>query len=277
MVVSLGVLSVNGCALLAAAARCLAEADPAAKVRLSAQTAAAIRAGVLARDARDVRSPAAKPGRPRRPALVPPRQLSRRGLDQPAGRAALVHAIAHIEFNAINLAWDAIQRFPDMPAAFAADWARVADDEARHFTMLRERLRGLGYDYSDFPAHDGLWQMAEATGHDVLARMALVPRVLEARGLDVTPGMIARLERAGDVATAACLRVILREEVAHVAIGSHWFRWLCGLRGLAPRETYFRLLTEHMAGGVRRPLNRQARLAAGFDALELERLEALCQ
>jgi uncharacterized ferritin-like protein (DUF455 family) len=188
-----------------------------------------------------------------------------------------VHAVAHIEFNAINLAWDAVQRFPGMPAAFACDWARVADDEARHFAMLRGRLRALGYDYGDFPAHDGLWSMARATADDVLARMALVPRVLEARGLDVTPGMIERLQRAGDAGTADCLKVILREEVAHVAIGSRWYRWLCAQRALPPRETYFRLLSEYLAGHVRCPLNRPARLAAGFDEAELDRLEALCR
>lgn len=272
-----GARRVSGCEVLAAAARCLAEPDPAAKVRLTRETAAGIRAGRLLRDVRAAHAPQTAPGRPQRPALVPPRDLPRRGLDQPEGRAALVHAVAHIELNAINLAWDAVQRFPAMPAAFAFDWAGVADDEARHFAMLRGRLQALGYEYGDFPAHDGLWQMAQATAHDVLARMALVPRVLEARGLDVTPGMIERLERAGDAVTADRLKVILREEVAHVAIGSHWFRWLCEQRGLAPRETYFRLLAEHLQGRIRCPLNRQARLAAGFDEAELARLEALCR
>ncbi len=264
------------CPLLAAAARCLAEPDPDAKVRLTHAAAARIGSGALRREVRDTCSPAAQPGRPARPELVAPRELPRRGLDTPASRAALVHAVAHIEFNAINLAWDAVQRFPAMPPAYAADWARVADDEARHFSMLRARLHALGSDYGDFAAHDGLWQMAEATAGDVLARMALVPRVLEARGLDVTPGMIQRLEGAGDHETAACLAVILREEVAHVAIGSHWFRWLCAERSLPPQETYFRLLDTHMGGRVRCPLNHEARLAAGFDAAELARLEARC-
>jgi uncharacterized ferritin-like protein (DUF455 family) len=276
MDLSSGVGKMSGCELLAAAARCLSAADPDAKVRLTHETAARIRAGALRRAADIAWTPAAAPGRPTRPELVAPRDLPKRGLDVPEGRAALVHAVAHIEFNAINLAWDAVQRFPAMPAAFALDWARVADDEARHFAMLRQRLRELGYDYGDFPAHDGLWQMAEATAGDALARMALVPRVLEARGLDVTPGMIARLERVGDEATAACLQVILREEVEHVAIGSRWFRWLCEQRGLPPQATYFRLLAEHMGGRIRCPLNREARLAAGFDEAELNQLEALC-
>jgi uncharacterized ferritin-like protein (DUF455 family) len=265
------------CPLLTAAARCLQACDPTTKVALTHETAARIGAGALTRAAGTDHRPVSAPGRPRRPELVAPRNLAQRGLDRPEGRAALVHAVAHIEFNAINLAWDAVQRFPQMPPGFAQDWARVADDEARHFTMLRRRLQALGHDYGDFPAHDGLWAMAEATADDVLARMALVPRVLEARGLDVTPGMIERLQRAGDDATAACLGVILREEVEHVAIGSRWFRWLCTERGLPPRDTYFRLLNQHLRGGVRCPLNRPARSAAGFDETELDRLEALCR
>lgn len=265
------------CPLLSAAARCLQACDPATKVSITHETAGVIRSGRLQRaDGADHR-PVSAPGRPLRPELVAPRNLAQRGLDRPEGRVALVHAVAHIEFNAINLAWDAVQRFTAMPQEFAQDWARVADDEARHFTMLRRRLRELGHDYGDFPAHDGLWTMAQATAGDVLARMALVPRVLEARGLDVTPGMIDRLRRAGDDRTADCLVVILREEVEHVAIGSRWFRRLCAERGLSPRETYFRLLQEHLRGGVRCPLNRPARLAAGFDDVELDRLEALCR
>ncbi len=180
------------------------------------------------------------PGRPECPALVPPRSLPRRGLGDARGRAALLHAVAHIEFNAINLALDAVQRFPDLPAAFHGDWISVADEEARHFGLMRDRLRALGADYGDLPAHDGLWQMAVATAEDPLRRMALVPRVLEARGLDVTPAMITRLRGAGDDASADALAVILRDEVGHVAIGSRWFRWLCAERGLSDpgRPTY---------------------------------------
>ncbi len=265
------------CPLIAAARACLCESDPARKVALTRDTVQRIRDGQLRRQGGSSDGVVDAPGRPARPELVAPRALAQRGLDQAEGRAALIHAVAHIEFNAINLAWDAVQRFPSMPAEFAADWAGVADDEARHFTMLRERLTALGHDYGDFPAHDGLWAMAQRTAADVLARMALVPRVLEARGLDVTPGMITRLRRVGDDDTADCLEVILREEVAHVAAGSRWFRWACEQRGLAPRETYFRLLAEHLGGGVRCPLNRAARLAAGFDEGELDRLEALCR
>jgi uncharacterized ferritin-like protein (DUF455 family) len=265
-----------GGSLVTAAAACLAEPDPSKKVQRTRATAAQIQNGSLCPAITDDHEPLDQPGRPARPLLVAPRQLHQRSLDRHEGRVALIHAVTHIEFNAINLAWDAVQRFADMPATFAHDWASVADDEARHFAMLRERLLTLGADYGDCPAHDGLWRMAEATSHDVLARMALVPRVLEARGLDVTPGMIKRLQRAGDDQTANCLAVILREEVRHVAIGSKWFRWLCQERDLPPRETYFRLLAEHLEGRLRCPLNRSARLAAGFDEAELARLEALC-
>lgn len=265
------------CELIAAARACLREPDPSRKVVLTHDAARRIRSGQLQRAGQPSGPVQEAPGRPERPELVAPRALARRGLDQPEGRAALIHAVAHIEFNAINLAWDAVQRFPDMPADFATDWASVADDEARHFAMLRERLVALGHDYGDFPAHDGLWTMAQRTAADVLARLALVPRVLEARGLDVTPGMIERLRRVGDDETADCLEVILREEVAHVAAGSRWFRWVCERRGLAPQETYFELLAEYLGGGVRCPLNRSARLDAGFDEDELDRLEALCR
>lgn len=203
------------------------------------------------------------PGRPLRPLLVPPREVPTRGLGTVEGRAALCHAVAHIEFNAINLALDAALRFGGMPADYYTDWLSVAQDEARHFLLMRDRLRQMGYDYGDFPAHDGLWQAAEKTAHDVLARMACVPRVLEARGLDVTPGMINRLREVGDGDTVAVLEVILREEVRHVEIGTRWFRWLCTERGLEPVSTFRGLLAEH---GMRLnpPFNATARAAAGF-------------
>jgi uncharacterized ferritin-like protein (DUF455 family) len=207
-------------------------------------------------------------GRPARPVLVRPRDVPHRGLGSAEGRAALVHAVAHIEFNAINLALDAACRFEGMPAAYYEDWISVAKDEARHFTMLSSRLAALGHEYGDFPAHNGLWEAAEKTAHDVLARMALVPRVLEARGLDVTPGMINRLEEVGDRDTAAILRVILGEEVRHVAIGTRWFRVLCETRGLEPVATFHALLAQYGAR-IHEPLNRPAREAAGFVAAEL--------
>ncbi|KAB8188889.1 DUF455 family protein, partial [Lysobacter maris] len=212
------------------------------------------------------------PGRPARPRLVHPRELPRRGLGSDEGRAAFIHAIAHIEFNAIDLAWDAVYRFRGLPDAFYADWVSVAADEARHFSMLRARLREFGRDYGDFDAHNGLWEMAEKTAHDGLSRMALVPRVLEARGLDVTPGMIVKLRALGDDATADILEVILREEVAHVAAGSRWFKWYCELAGTDPSTRFRELLAEYARSVLHGPFNLQARSAAGFSDEELEAL-----
>ncbi len=214
------------------------------------------------------------PGRPAKPRLVHPRDLPKRGLGSIQGRAAFIHAVAHIEFNAIDLAWDAVYRFRGMPADYYADWVSVANDEARHFTMLRGRLRELGYDYGDFDAHNGLWEMAEKTAGSGLARMALVPRVLEARGLDVTPGMIVKLRSLGDDATADILDVILREEVGHVASGSRWYRWHCERAGVEPRARFRELLHEYATGVLHKPFNTEARLQAGFDIEELESLLA---
>ena len=168
------------------------------------------------------------------------REVPRRSPFTPEGRAALLHAIAHIEFNAINLALDAAWRFAGMPRAYYLDWLRVAREEALHFRLLREHLRSLGHDYGDFDAHDGLWAMAEKTRDDVLARMALVPRTLEARGLDATPPMQAKLRRAGDARAVEILDIILRDEIGHVAIGNRWYRWLCARDGLDPRAHYAR-------------------------------------
>lgn len=214
-------------------------------------------------------------GRPGRPLLVSPGQLPRRRLGSVEGRQALVHAVAHIEFNAVNLALDAALRFDGMPDDYYHDWLRVAADEVRHFRMLRARLGELGIDYGELPAHNGLWDMAERTAHDVLVRMALVPRVLEARGLDVTPGMIERLREAGDAATVELLEIILEEEEAHVAIGTRWFRYLCRQRGLESEATFAGLLRQYYKGQLRGPFNHSARQRAGFTTPELERLEAL--
>lgn len=215
------------------------------------------------------------PGRPATPKLVHPRELPRRGLGTPEGRAAFIHAIAHIEFNAIDLAWDAVYRFRDLPHAYYADWVSVANDEARHFSLLRARLREFGHDYGDFDAHNGLWEMAEKTADDGLARMALVPRVLEARGLDVTPAMIVKLRALGDDATADILATILHEEIAHVTAGSHWFRWFCEQAGVDPQARFLEFLAEYAQGSLRGPFNHEARRAAGFGADELAALEQL--
>ncbi|MFT4190503.1 MAG: ferritin-like domain-containing protein [Comamonas sp.] len=215
------------------------------------------------------------PGRPQRPALLHHTQVPRRSPFTPEGHAALIHAIAHIEFNAINLALDAIWRFAGMPAAFYTDWLRVAAEEARHFTLLAAHLATLGHAYGDFPAHDGLWTMTERTKDDIVARMALVPRTLEARGLDATPPLQAKLARMGDAAGAAILDILLADEVGHVAIGNHWYAWLCAREGLAPLPHYRVLFRRHGAPRPKPPYNLDARRAAGFTEDELAALGEL--
>lgn len=252
------------------AGECLACAVPVEKVALTRRAFTAISTGELSPlDDGDAPDPIGIPGRPGLPRLVLPREVPQRGLGTDEGRAALVHAVAHIEFNAINLAWDAVYRFRGMPGDYYRDWASVANDEARHFTMLSARLAQMGHAYGDFDAHNGLWEMALKTAHSCCARMALVPRVLEARGLDVTPGMIARLRSVGDDATADILEIILREEIPHVAAGTRWFRWCCERDGLEPDATFAGLLREFVPGGLRGPFNLEARRAAGFGEAEL--------
>ena len=261
--------------LFSAARACLDAATPDDKPALTLAMAEAFKRGELAIDAAIATpAPIRMPGRPAKPKLVHPRELPRRGFGSDEGRAAFIHAVAHIEFNAIDLAWDAVYRFRDMPRDYYADWVAVAHDEARHFSMLRTRLREFGHDYGDFDAHNGLWEMAEKTAHDGLARMALVPRVLEARGLDVTPAMIVKLRALGDDATADILDIILREEVAHVAAGSRWYRWHCERAGVEPRTRFRELLREYASGVLHKPFNVEARLQAGFDIEELESLLA---
>ncbi len=211
-----------------------------------------------------------RPGRPARPRLVPPGRLPRRKIGAaPAGRIALLHAIAHIELNAIDLAWDIVARFdvPDLPRAFFDDWVRVGDEEAIHFGLLADRLEALGAAYGDLDAHDGLWQAARDTGHDLAARLAVVPLVLEARGLDVTPGMIARLDAVGDADSVAALERIYADEVGHVAAGKRWFEWVCAARGEDPRSHWIELVRRHFGGAVRPPFNDEARGRAGLPAM----------
>ncbi len=212
------------------------------------------------------------PGRPDRPALLAHTALARRSPFTTAGRAALLHAVTHIEFNAINLALDAVWRFAGMPETYYRDWLRVASEEALHFNLLSTHLATLGHAYGDFDAHDGLWTMVEKTAHDITARMALVPRTLEARGLDATPPMQAKLRQAGDLRAVEILDVILRDEVGHVAIGNRWFRWLCEREGHEPLSHYATLAQCHGAPRLRPPFNIEARSAAGFTAAEIKAL-----
>ncbi len=215
------------------------------------------------------------PGRTERPLLVDPREVKQRSPFTREGRAALLHAVAHIELNAINLALDAVWRFEGMPRAYYRDWLRVAAEEALHFSLLNEHLATLGCSYGDHPAHDGLWAMTARTAGDITARMALVPRTLEARGLDATPPMQARLGQAGDERAVQILGVILRDEIGHVAIGNHWYRWLCARAGLDPVAHYAVLAERHRAPKLRGPFNLAARSAAGFTEAELQALHTL--
>ena len=215
------------------------------------------------------------PGRPIKPNLVQPQDVPRRKLTTKDGRIALIHAIAHIEFNAINLALDAMLRFQQMPKEYYKDWIQVAFEEAQHFTMLSKRLQQLNCAYGDLEAHNGLWEMAMKTRNSVIARMALVPRVLEARGLDVTPGMIKRLASVGDKKTVEILKIIFEQEIGHVAIGSRWFNYACEQENLEPEETFQHLLNEYMSGELRGPFEIEARKKAGFSSTELESLQNL--
>lgn len=209
------------------------------------------------------------PGRPEKPELVDARSVARRGLGSHAGKVAFVHSLAHIEFNAINLALDAIYRFRGMPAEYYDDWLRVASDEGKHFNLLHDRLGSLGSYYGALPAHDGLWDMARRTDHDILVRMALVPRILEARGLDVAPPMIEKLTQLGDEETAAILQRIYTDEITHVEVGNRWFRHICEQRKLDGTQVFRDLLEGENSAYLRSPYNREARLLAGFNEAEL--------
>jgi uncharacterized ferritin-like protein (DUF455 family) len=259
----------------ALAALCLTDPDAkvaATRALAAASLTAAMPEAVLRQDG-DERG---VPGRPERPLQVSAMDVGKRSPFTPDGRAALVHSICHIEFNAINLALDAMWRFDGMPEAYYRDWLRVADEEAQHFAMLHAHLQTMGFRYGDFTAHDGLWSMCEKTKHDVLARMALVPRTLEARGLDATPLIQARLRRVNtpDALRAVdILDVILRDEVGHVAIGNRWYRWLCDGAGLDPIAHYRMLYRRHEAPRLKAPFNLEARARAGFTDEELRDLQ----
>ncbi len=255
----------NAAGLAGAAVAVLTAADPRDKARLTHAMARAWRSGEI--DGIGTGSPPPRPARPARPELRAPRDMPRRGkAGSRAGRIALLHALAHIELNAIDLACDIIARFAgdDLPRAFHDDWVTVADEEAKHFEMLSGRLADFNASYGDLPAHDGLWQAAEGTAADILARLAVVPLILEARGLDVTPGMIANLRRAGDGESAEVLDIIYRDEIGHVEVGVRWFEHVCRCRGLAPVTTYHDLVRRHFRGRLKPPFNAEARRRAGF-------------
>jgi len=248
-----------------AAALVVATADPAAKTAITRDARDRWRARELSLTRASLdRAMPARPGRPIRPELRPPREMPKRSLATPAGRVAFLHAIAHIELNAVDLAWDIVGRFAGMrmPRSFHDQWVEVAYEEATHFGLLSQRLAAFGAAYGDLPAHDGLWQAAEATGGDLTARLAVVPLVLEARGLDVTPAMIATFAGAGDDETAAVLRRIYEDEKGHVFVGASWFRFLCDREGRAAEPAFHDLVRRHFRGGLKPPFNDAARSAA---------------
>ncbi|MDX8382549.1 MAG: ferritin-like domain-containing protein [Ghiorsea sp.] len=251
---------------------CLAAHDTDEKLRLTRQAAIAMREGKLSLSNFAEPLAADANGHPDKPVLVKATKVGKRGFGSLTGRAMMIHAIAHIEFNAINLALDAAQRFPDMPDDYYTDWLRVADEEAYHFELMRTHLRYLGAEYGDYQAHQGLWDMAEQTAHDALERMALVPRVLEARGLDVTPGIQEKLRQAGDHHAATLLDIIFADEIGHVEVGTRWFKYLCKQRNMPFEETFFALLKQYYPKGMYGPYNIEAREAAGFSAQEIDTL-----
>ncbi|XAH25613.1 ferritin-like domain-containing protein [Xylophilus sp. GW821-FHT01B05] len=248
----------------------LQQSDPDRKAELARGLGAGLPSGA----ALVLEEPAGLPGRPALPPLVGHTKVKQRSIATPEGRAILLHALAHIELNAIDLAADAVWRFAGMPDAFYEDWAQVAREEALHFQLLRDHLQGLGYRYGDFPAHNALWEMAERTRHDVLARVALVPRTMEARGLDASPAVRQKLISVSDRAGAAIIDIILRDEIGHVAVGNRWYGWLCAQRGLEPVATYAELTKTYQAPRLRGPFNLPARQAAGFTEAELQALVA---
>ena len=249
----------------------------AAKVALTNATAEAWFARHLSLFSAKRRKSPNRPGRPEKPVLLPPYKVPKRSLNGAKGRLALVHAITHIELNAIDLALDVIVRFAgkQMPRSFFDGWMMVAHEEAKHFTLLQGRLAEMGASYGDLPAHDGLWEAAGQTGHDLTARLAIVPLVLEARGLDVTPPLITKLESIGDQKTADIFKIIYEDEKGHVAVGAKWFRFLCQKQGLDPNTTFTQLVRKHFRGHLKPPFNDRARSANGLTPLFYRSLSSL--
>jgi len=249
------------------------EPEPARKCNLTQQLFEDWNAQLLVRQGDAEIQQIDVPGRPPVPDLVNARLVPKRSLATEQGRQVLLHSFAHIEFNAINLALDAAYRFRQMPDAYVTDWLQVAAEEARHFSLIEQYLRELGSSYGAFDAHNGLWDMVCKTRHDVLHRMALVPRVMEARGLDVTPSMMEKFSQIGDQRSVSILQLIYQEEIGHVAIGNRWYHYCCEQRGVDARSTFRQLVADYFPGRLRGPFNWPARLAAGFDEDELAELE----
>ncbi|GAB4510790.1 MAG: ferritin-like domain-containing protein [Roseibium sp.] len=253
--------------LIAGARAIVASPDTTEKVRLAyAVSKAWFRRNLALGNAKTLAAMPERPGRPARPELRAPRDMPKRSLTGKAGRVALVHSLAHIELNAVDLTWDLIARFGSvrLPRSYYDDWVRVGLEEAKHFAMLQDRLAKLGASYGDLPAHDGLWQAAQDTGNDLAARLAIIPLVLEARGLDITPPMIEKAREIGDEDTAKCLDIIYRDEKNHVAFGAKWFRYLCDRQGIRPEPAFHGYVRKHFRGALKPPFNDRARSEAGL-------------
>ncbi|MGB5603211.1 MAG: ferritin-like domain-containing protein [Gammaproteobacteria bacterium] len=258
--------------LYEAVLRCIEIKDPLTKVDETRSLYQLWCAEGLNMQSLDAPMPIPNPGRPEKPDLVSPHKVPKRGFKSKQGLVRLAHAIAHIEFNAINLALDAVYRFRQMPEAFVSDWLKVAAEESSHFLMLSNYLKANDTSYGDYAAHNGLWEMAQKTDHDVMVRLALVPRVLEARGLDVTPVMIAKLRNVCEYDLVEILEIIHREEIGHVLIGSRWFHYACKQRDLSPDTVFIELLHEYMQGAIQGPFDFASRLQAGFTEDEIQQL-----
>lgn len=256
------------------ARKCFLTADPDEKMALSLDIVGWWESGQL--EWREGESPEQlnNPGRLEKPELVDPRKVKNRGFKSLQQRAALIHALAHIEITAVNLAWDSVYRYRHLPLEYYQDWIKTAKEETGHFLALRERLRDMGYDYGDFPAHDELWQMAVKTADELMDRMAIVHRVLEARALDVVPQAVERFNAIGDTRTSRELIIIANDEIGHVNAGSRWFRYRCEQQGLDPEVTFFKLLDQYLKSYPKGPFNREARIKAGFSLAEMQKLEA---
>lgn len=268
---------ITDCTVRSEALRALQCRVPAEKVDAVQRLSSQVADGQITLDCahQELDDPGSLPGCPDRPILLAHLDIPQLSVFTPRGLAGLVHSVCHIEFNAINLALDAVWRFPGMPNMYYAQWLRVASEEAFHFSLLRAQLQSMGHDYGDFPAHTGLWDMVERTQRDIVARMALVPRTLEARGLDATPPMQAKLRKVGSpvaLKIVDILDIILRDEVGHVAIGNHWYRWLCERDGLDPVAHFRQLCMANSAPRVRAPINTEARRLAGFTNDEIAEL-----
>jgi len=249
---------------------CLMQSNVAKKLDLTFQTRKMWESNQLSIDCKHPVTEQCIVGIPENPKLVPVQQLPKRSVSSNIGHAALIHSFAHIEFNAINIAWDAVYRFPEMPKGYYEDWSNIAAEEAYHFQLLQNYLLKLGYDYGSFPAHSGLWDMVEQTSNDVMVRMALVPRVLEARGLDVTPEIIQRFRQNDRDDAASILEIIYQDEIGHVGVGTKWFVTICEQRGLDPHEIFADLINEYAADKIRQPFNEKARKQAGFTQSEMD-------